>query len=102
MNNEPVAWMAEIIRKDGVDDSELSFTKDFAESIARPMGAKVIPLYTHPAKTLTDEEIIEIAEKSRQWVNDSKNRLEGADCNLYGNAYNKHFARAILRKAQEK
>ena len=41
MNNEPVAWMDE--------DENVVFEK-----------CKVypIPLYTHPAKTLTDEEIL--------------------------------------------
>jgi hypothetical protein len=41
-----------------------------------------IPLYTHPAKTLTDEEIKELAYQHR-WNGDVE------------------FARAILRKAQE-
>jgi hypothetical protein len=43
------------------------------------------PLYIHPAKTLTDEEINEIFSKT--WL----------DLKDY-----KDFARAILRKAQEK
>ena len=45
-----------------------------------------IPLYLHPAKTLTDEEILEIA---------------GENHGEYGNQL-VHFARAILKKAQEK
>ena len=44
------------------------------------------PLYLHPAKELTDEEIMEIAYSL-------KNSYE---------PYNINFARAILRKAQEK
>jgi hypothetical protein len=46
-----------------------------------------IPLYTHPAKTLTDEEIKELSEKhlDMDW---QTGVIE--------------FARAILRKAQEK
>ena len=48
---------------------------------------KIIPLYTHPAKTLTDEEILEI------WNQHSK---YGAVISVY------EFAKAILRKAQEK
>jgi transcription initiation factor IIE alpha subunit len=67
MNNEPVAWM----REDGV----IAFHK---QKEVDSQGFKWIPLYTHPAKTLTDEEILEIV------------RL-GLD----------EF-RAILRKAQEK
>jgi hypothetical protein len=45
-----------------------------------------IPLYTHPAKTLTDEEIWELAHPHGD--------LAWQDCTL-------EFARAILRKAQE-
>ena len=45
-----------------------------------------IPLYTHPAKPLTDEEIEEIYYKD--FNHDGEDMLE--------------FARAILRKAQEK
>jgi len=45
-----------------------------------------IPLYTHPAKTLTDEEIWELAQPHGD--------LAWQDCTL-------EFARAILRKAQE-
>ena len=49
---------------------------------------KIIPLYTHPAKTLTDEEIDELAE------------YHGID-SLYETG-RLDFAKAILRKAQEK
>jgi hypothetical protein len=46
------------------------------------------PLYTHPAKTLTDEEIQEVAHGfgAIGWMGDTTYE----------------FARAILRKAQEK
>jgi hypothetical protein len=68
---KPVAWMNGI---EGI----LSF--DY-------MGAGFIPLYTNPAKTLTDEEIAE------EWAK------------FYPDVFHTHlidFARAILRKAQEK
>ena len=73
MNNEPVAWM----REDGV----IAFHK---QKEVDSQGYKWFPLYTHPAKTLTDEEIwvCHDAIDSDNWVID--------------------FARAILRKAQEK
>ena len=51
-----------------------------------PEGYTVIPLYTHPVKELTDEEIKEV------WMNRPANTAEGVI----------EFARAILRKAQEK
>jgi len=50
MNNEPVAWMYE--RPNGA--SKLSFVKE--KMLWEDMTE--IPLYTHPAKTLTDEEIL--------------------------------------------
>ena len=52
-----------------------------------PVGS-VVPLYTHPAKTLTDEEIEQIGK-------------EYGIKSVYQFAYYE-FARAILRKAQEK
>ena len=66
MNNEPVAWMS----KKGI----LSYVND--------MGF-TIPLYTHPVKELTDEEILEV--------------IKERETPSYMN-----FARAILRKASEK
>jgi len=74
MNNEPVAWMFE---KDGAymcikHDSRVNYDGG-------------IPLYTHPAKTLTDEEIQDLWAEM-DWSGQPE--LE--------------FARAILRKASEK
>ena len=75
MNNEPVAWY-------NADDSSLSFKNH---------GDGWQPLYTHPAKTLTDKEIDEIADKELKY------QIEGSSASgVY------EFARAILRKAQEK
>ena len=74
MNNEPVAW---IDKNTGKPRMEGFIQTDYD-----------IPLYTYPAKTLTDEEIIKVYEE------------------LLGVAFAKSsaidFARAILRKAQEK
>ena len=81
MNNEPVAWL---------DKTEGILSFDY-------MGAGFVPLYTHPHSeesvkvkelTLTDEEIEELAE------------YHGID-SLYETG-RLDFARAILRKAQEK
>jgi len=67
---------------DGMENMSLQFNE--------PVDAKkVIPLYTHPAKTLTDEEIRTIQDM----------------CHLKNVGYNNfimRFARAILRKANEK
>jgi hypothetical protein len=70
MNNEPVAWMDE--------DENVVFEK-----------CKVypIPLYTHPAKTLTDEEIMALWKVKHPNVMSLNPDLLD-------------FARAILRKAQ--
>ena len=72
MNNEPVAWM-----------DDLSF---FTEQPDDMDG--VIPLYTHPVKELTDEEIDNISDEIPHYIDTYMGR--------------RMFARAILRKAQEK
>jgi hypothetical protein len=76
MNNEPVAWMFQ-----GAFDisTYVSFEKPNPDIYPNPT-----PLYTHPAKTLTDEEITAI------WYEPTL-RYDPVE-----------FARAILRKAQEK
>jgi hypothetical protein len=74
MNNEPVAWMLTLA--DGTHDWILDGN-----------GCEgYIPLYTHPVKELTDEEIMEVATIN---LGHSMGLL-----NWMG------FARAILRKAQ--
>jgi hypothetical protein len=76
--NEPVAWMV----------AEMVFTiEESAVEMAKVYEDEVIPLYTHPAKTLTDEEITDVY----------------VECMLpYGEFDEHEFAKAILRKAQEK
>ena len=56
MNNEPVAWAYEAINVDGKPYLSDVALKPLFGLVAR-YGYKEIPLYTHPAKTLTDEEI---------------------------------------------
>ena len=72
--NEPVAWMS--------NGKEFYVQKNYCPDF--------IPLYTHPVKELTDEEIDEVANKYLYVLNDVP----------YANDI-KDFARAILRKAQE-
>jgi len=76
MNNEPVAWMEYIQGEE--------WEVWFVEPTDLPKGHTYRPLYTHPAKTLTDEEIEEVMYQC-DWAYDPV-----------------EFARAILRKAQEK
>ena len=71
MKNEPVAWM-----------------DDFGNVFEMKNQFFHIPLYTHLAKTLTDEEIIEIGNAVTNLIDSNEGWIE--------------FARAILRKAQEK
>ena len=82
MNNEPVAWMladkeAEHIR------SIMAVQHDFV-----PEGCVEIPLYTHPVKELTDEEIKAVYG---EYFN-----VENCDW------LHLQCIQAILRKAQEK
>jgi hypothetical protein len=78
INNKPVAWMYE--KPSGA--SKLSFVQE--KMLWDDM--KETPLYTHPVKELTDEEIQEVAHGfgAIGWMGDT--------------TYD--FARAILRKAQ--
>jgi hypothetical protein len=73
--SEPVAWMS--------NEKEFYVQKNYCPDF--------IPLYTYPVKELTDEEIDELANKYLYVLNDVP----------YANDI-KDFARAILRKAQEK
>jgi hypothetical protein len=77
MNNEPVVWM---------DPKELEDPELTSTAVSKhKMYPQDIPLYTHPTKTLTDDEIIEI------WcVMETDTGKQNID-----------FARAILRKASE-
>jgi hypothetical protein len=87
MNNEPVAWMG----KD-YDGIKTDFYFDVEKNkLPYRTYETAIPLYTHPAKTLTDEEIQELALCDEFWISE--------DCTIFD--WHK-FARAILRKAQEK
>ena len=77
--NEPIAWMTE----NGTIFDELP-----------PISGGLIPLYTHLAKTLTDEEIYKIANSIETIQPQHGLRLSN-DLNVMD------FARAILRKAQD-
>jgi hypothetical protein len=80
MNNEPVAYLM-VERNDGNSYIQISVpTRD--EKISH----QPYPLYTHPAKTLTDEEIEDVYYKDFNWADED---------------YVK-FARAILKKVSEK
>jgi hypothetical protein len=74
MNNEPVAWMDYLEHSDVYDLN---------------VSGRGIPLYTHPVKELTDEEIYDAYEEYCKTDVSEKGCLQD-------------FARAILRKAQEK
>ena len=80
--SEPVAWM-QVPHKDN-KPTKFSLVKTWEDDI---------PLYTHPVKELTDDEI-EI-----EWFKVFKPEI-GIGKNLTNGVYK--FALAILRKAQEK
>jgi hypothetical protein len=83
MNNEPVAWRTHYPSgweyKDGNPPFELKGNSQL--------------LYTHPAKTLTDEEILNVAFCSEVNTVAIENDWDGTVID---------FARAILKKASEK
>jgi hypothetical protein len=95
MNNEPVAWIAV------GDNTSVFFDLDCALAI----DSNPTPLYAHPhsdksvkAKTLTDEEI---KEAKREALKEYYNVLSYQD-EFELSWIDELFARAILRKAQEK
>ena len=115
MNNEPVAWIVRTFDADKGKTVEAIW--DF-----KPMNTiGCTPLYTHPAKTLTDDEydnifangkrlgVLETEDKFRKvktltdeeiyqtWVEAKNTAL-----NTKGNFVEVLFARAILKKASEK
>ena len=81
MNNKTVAWMYRI--KDTNNRWELTWNKPTTEELF-----DTEPLYTHPVKKLTDEEIGEVEKLCKK--------------PLASWAWQVEFARAILKKAQEK
>jgi hypothetical protein len=82
MKNEPVAWM-QVSAIDGTP-MKASLVQTWDDDI---------PLYTHPAKTLTDEEIVNLINKHIDYVPDNDGMKVVGLMDL---------CRAILRKAQNK
>ena len=87
-NTEPVAEL--VLEQMAVGDASSLRVKWLMDGYPT-VGTK---LYTHPAKTLTDKEIEDLADKYL-----SVNYKYGEDIYVLGEV---EFARAILRKAQEK
>ena len=85
MNNEPVAWISVL----GIDHIGQKFT-DVRVSLTKTDVAD-IPLYTHPAKTLTDG--IDLLEKYADKLEDERPNKGLSDV--------VYECVAILRKAQE-
>jgi hypothetical protein len=104
MNNEPVAWMELYYG----EPNNLSWT----DAELRNSGEvyKTLPLYTHPAKTLTEDTECQYCKQgcircdARKLLTDKE--IEGiARANVDGHTSMeqlKWFARAILKKASEK
>jgi len=86
MNNEPVAWMMENPQN---KSAYLTFEKPTREM---KISHQAIPLYTHPAKILTDG--IDLLEKYADKLED-----ERPNKGFFDVVYE---CIAILRKAQEK
>lgn len=78
MNNKPVAWMDEI--------NTFSLDKDY-QQFPKSLQHGMIPLYTHPVKELTDEEIKEVIRK--HWNKE------------YGNRNMLTLCKAVLKEAKK-
>jgi hypothetical protein len=83
MNNEPVAWIDE-------ETGCFVYSQYDYEDLDEYGKNGLIPLYTHPVKELTDEKIMDCIEDKTGYS------FNACDEDLLD------FARAILRKAQEK
>jgi hypothetical protein len=81
MNNEPVAYI-------NVEERKLEWAKPTTWHTPTVAQMDKIPLYTHPAKTLTDEEIWEVINRTAWVGTEEEIRFK--------------ISEAILRKAQEK
>jgi hypothetical protein len=94
MNNEPVAWISVL----GIDHIGQKFT-DVRVSLTKTDVAD-IPLYTHPAKTLTDEEW----NKAFDFYCETDEGVLRFDLELRDEWKKEQFIRwkEALRKAQEK
>lgn len=84
MKNKPVAWMSKI------DNHIVTFDKRLVNEAEHAGADNWMPMYLHPVKELTDDEILQVYSESEIWVPD----MDESDLI--------EFARAILRKAQEK
>ena len=85
--NKPVAWIA----LNELNGSYSTFTDDQKQRLLPHVSqcyGKWIPLYTHPVKELTDEQILNLFEPKYDVEIDDEMLI--------------NFARTILRKAQEK
>ena len=98
MNNKPVAWMWYQSKENTnpytqmTGYSQLCFSEFEPDcNVVMVDEGTLIPLYTHPVKELTDEEIMEAWQEAKHTALNTK-----------GNFVEVLFARAILRKAQEK
>ena len=85
MNNEPVAWYYE--NKNGV-----SWVSGTREKHDKNFVAVEKPIYTHPAKTLTDAVVNELWAESQE---------DGIAMQQGFTTQQHYFAYLILRKAQE-
>ena len=90
MNNEPVAWMKE------VEGGTMYTNYEYPGSI---------PLYTHPAKTLTDDPLVNFKPV---WQEKPELTLTDEEIDMLAHEYNciddypHEFVRVCIRKAQEK
>ena len=84
MNNKPYGWHCFIGK--GKEEQDFLSINNKGASMPDASWDKVIPLYTHPVKELTDEKMLEYAKEFDIWL--GKDDIE--------------FIKFVLRKAQEK
>ena len=91
MNNEPVAW---------IDPRELDMAVSTSVTKNKQFDTD-IPLYTHPAKTLTDEDIAKVVHELNQKARTPDRWVTAMEIGAE-TIIQLRDELAILRKAQEK
>jgi hypothetical protein len=95
--SEPAAWFYQYPGETGIFMCADAKAMEGLEK----KGYILTPLYTHPAKTLTDEEIVDIIQRlTAKWTDEFKNYENDSDEPEENKLRDDVFA--ILRKAQEK
>jgi hypothetical protein len=109
MNNEPVAWLARNQLAKKYIPISLEEREKFLPHVLQ-LYDDWIPLYTHPIDAVNiSEQYVDKTQNNRHKLTDEEILNTWKECgesdiakDMQANSFLKYFAKAILRKAQEK